>query len=603
MNFFKTFLASILGVLAALFLFIIIVIIYAAGQSSQPEPYVKSNSVLKISLRGDMPDRDRAQPFGDIFGSGNKDQVSLVSLKENLEKAAAHDNVAGVWLQLSPVTASWAQLEEARQHLKTFRDKSDKFVYAYTDDIGYNEKAYFLATAADSVFAPKETFFEFDGFFMQTMFMKGFYEKIGLEAEVVKRGKYKSAIEPLIREDYSEENEYQMTQLVNGVADVFLSAVEERTGNTREELNGYLNEAPRFEVGFAHRTGLVDSLIYPDQFKDMVRSRLGLGDEEELNTVDNSRYSRVARSSAGLDEVDSNNKIAVIHANGTILPVEPSSFPPGGQSYITATGIQEQLDEIEDDDNVKAIVLRVNSPGGAGTTSDLIWRMIKEQTGKMPVVASMGSVAASGGYYISMAADTIVAEPSTITGSIGVFARQININELMTDKLEFSFDGVKSHEYADWLTPTRSWKKAERATMQKYVDQFYETFVSKAAESRGVSYDYIDERAQGRVWNGADAQNEKLVDVLGGMSDAVQLAADRAGLAEGEYKIEHLPKPENVFDMLMQSAQTKAGSWMRSTLGMEHPALEQLHEAGQSLSDRNRWVNNTLIWPYEVQIQ
>lgn len=603
MNFFKTFLASVLGVLATLFLLFLIVLIYASTQSSQPEPYVRANTVLKVSIEGNLPDRISLQPFQNIFSSDKKDRVSLVNLKENLDKAASHENIKGVWLQLSPITASWAQLQEARNYIKSFREKSDKFIYANTDDLGYNEKAYYLATAADSVFAPKETFFEFDGFYMQTMFMKGFYDKIGLDPEVVKKGKYKSAVEPLIQKEYSEENKFQMKELLNGVADVFLQAVSEKTGRSRQELDSILNDSPRFEIGFARDTGMIDSLLYPDKFNRVMLSRMGLEDDEELKTVNNKRYSRVTRSTAGLEEVDSENEIAVLHANGTILPREPMSFPPGGQSFITAGSIKEQLEEIREDDNVKALVLRINSPGGAGTTSDMIWQMIRNTSDDLPVISSMGSVAASGGYYIAMGSDSIVAEPTTITGSIGVFARQMNINELMTDKLDFSFDQVKTHEHADWLSPTRSWSKAEIQTMQNYVDEFYATFVSKVSESRGLSYDFVDERAQGRVWNGQDAEEEKLVDKLGGMADAVQLAAEKAELPEKNYKVEHYPKPTNMFEMFIESAQTKAGTWIQNILGFDNSTLQHMQEVSHSFNNRREWVNNMVIWPFEIDIQ
>ena len=603
MNFFKTFLASILGVIAAFFLFFVIVLIYASTQSSQPEPYIRSNTVLKVSLEGSLPDRITTQPFQSLFSSGQKEQVSLVNLKENLEKAASHENIKGVWLQFGPMTASWSQLQEARGYIETFRDSSGKFVYANTDDLGYNEKAYFLATAADSVFAPKETFFEFDGFYMQTMFMKGFYDKIGLKPEVVKKGKYKSAVEPLIQEEYSEENEYQMQVLLDGVADVFLEAVSQKTGKSREELNTLLNESPRLEISFAREEGMVDSLLYPDQFNKLVLGRLGLEDDDELKTVTSDRYSRVTRSSAGLQEPEAENKIAVLHANGTILPKKPVSFPPSQQSYITSGSIKEQLEEIKDDDNVKALVLRVNSPGGAGTTSDMIWKMIRQTSQELPVISSMGSVAASGGYYIAMGADSIVAEQTTITGSIGVFARKVNFNELMADKLEFSFDEVKTHEHADWLSPTRSWSKAELQSMQNYVDEFYETFVGKVSESRGLSYNFVEQRAQGRVWNGRDAKQEKLVDLNGGMQEAIQLAAQKAQLSEGGYVVDHYPKPKNMLTMFLESAQAEANTWIQNMLGLDNAALQHMQEAGHSLSNKRDWVNNTVIWPFKVSVQ
>ena len=603
MNFFKTFLATVLGILASLFLVVLFIIIYAATQSGETEPYIRNNSILKIELSGSIPDKAKpSNPFEEAFNPNKKKKASLIGIKNNLEKAAAHDKIKGVWLQMRPMSASWPQLQEVRGYLESFREESGKFVYAYTDDIGFNEKAMYLATAADSIFAPPETFFEFDGFYLQSSFVTGLYDKLGLEARVAKSGKYKGAIEPITREEFSEPNEYQLRQIVEEITNTFMATITEKTGLTRSEIDELLNDSPRFEIGFASQYGFVDSLLYENELRDHINLRIGKDKGDELEIVSHSRYAKVNRSTAGLDEGNESNKIAVIHASGTILPVEPSTFPPGSQEFITATKINDILEDISEEENIKGIVFRVNSPGGAGTTSDLIWNMIREKTPDVPVIASMGATAASGGYYIAMAADTIVAESSTITGSIGVFARQVSMEELFNDKLGITFDEVKSHEHADWKTTTRTWNDDEMETIQHFVDQFYDTFLKRVSLSRDLEYDYVHEHAQGRVWTGADAQENKLVDVIGGFDDSIKLTAEKAGLSEGDYVVEHYPKTQSFVEKIVASAQQQAAVMVTSLFGLDWKTQE-MEQLQRIFKRQKNFQNQLLLWPYDIVVE
>nr|NIV11311.1 signal peptide peptidase SppA [Fodinibius sp.] len=259
MNFFKTLIAATLGTLIALLLIFFIGIITVSTSSQEPEPYIQSNSVLKISLRGMLPSQDSQNPLDELFNQSNNDKVSLETLKENLAKAKVHDNVEGVWLEIDFMSESWANLQEAHRLISAFRDSSDKFIYASTNDLGYNEKGYYLATAADSIFAPPETFFEFDGFFSQVTFFDGMFEKLGIDAEVIRHGKYKGAVEPFYRKDLSEENEYQLTQILNQTSATFLDAVSAKTGLSTEELNQLLNGQPNLTTQFGYENQLIDS--------------------------------------------------------------------------------------------------------------------------------------------------------------------------------------------------------------------------------------------------------------------------------------------------------------------------------------------------------
>lgn len=543
-----------------------------------------------------LPSHETQNPLDELFNQQNNDKVSLETLKENLDKAEAHDNVKGVWLEIDFMNESWANLQEAHRLISTFRDSSDKFVYANTNDLGYNEKGYYLATAADSVFAPPESFFEFDGFFSQVTFFDGAFEKLGIDAEVIRHGKYKGAVEPFFRKDLSEENEYQLTQILNQANNTFLEKVSNKTGRSIEELNNLLNSQPNLTTKFGFDEGLIDSLVYSDELSSHIKNRIGVDESGSLKTISFNRYKKVSSSSAGLSTPSASDKIAVVYANGPIMPDVNSDSPFDNQQYITVKFMEEQLEDIREDDDVKALVLRINSPGGSGSTSDAIWRMLQETKNDIPVVVSMGGVAASGGYYIAMAGDSIVAEPTTITGSIGVFATKFNTQQLFNDKLGITFDEVKTHEHADWMLPTRDLSSSEEKAFQQYIDQFYQTFITKAAEDRNMSVDEMDELAQGRVWVGADAQENGLVDELGGLDKALALAAEKAEIEE--YKISKYPEPKTFYELLMGSAATEAKAMLPNSWFM----ADEVKEIDQQLSILKRRDALTLF-PYQITIQ
>lgn len=596
MKFFKTLIAATLGTILALVLLFFILLITVSSSSQEPEPYIRDNTVLKISLSGTLPSQQPTNPFDEILGQNANDKVSLQTLKENLAKAQVHDNIKGVWLKINFMSEGWANLEEAHRMIKAFRDSSDKFVYASTNDIGLNEKGYYLATAADSVFSPPETFFEFDGFYSQVMFFDGAFEKLGIETEITRHGKYKGAVEPYYRKDLSEENAFQLNQILDRVSSTFLSAASRKSGRSLEELNNLLNSKPHITSEFGYEEQLIDSLMYDDELEAFIKSRIGIDKGSSLQTVSNSRYAKVSNSSAGRTLPSTSNKIAVIYANGPIMPQVTSNNPFANQEVITTDFFEEQLSDIKEDDDVKALVVRVNSPGGASSTSDLIWRMLKETKKDLPVIVSMGDVAASGGYYISMAADSIVAEPTTITGSIGVFATKFNARKLFNDKLGLTFDAVKSHEHADWLTQNREFTSAEQKAFQEYVDDFYQTFIGKVAESRGMSVDSVDEIAQGRVWTGAAAMEHGLVDVMGGLDKALEIASQKAEVTD--YKIETYPKPKSFYELLMKSANTKARAYFNSFFGSALD-VQEIQSQLSVLKQRGAYV----LFPYKINIQ
>jgi len=595
MKFLKTLIAATLGTFLAFALIFFIGLITISSTSQEPEPYVRSNSVLKISLSGTMPSKTSSNPLDELFNQQNNNKVSLETLKENLEKANEHDNIAGVWLEIDFMSGGWANLQEARQIIKTFRDSTDKFVYASTNDIGYNEKGYFLATAADSIFSPPESFFEFDGFFSQVMFYDGAFEKLGIKTEITRHGKYKGAVEPFYRKDMSKENEYQMNQLLNQTSKTFLSAVSEKTGRSIDDLNNLLNGQPTLTAHFGFEEQLIDSLMYPDQVVSHIKNKIGVEESSTLHTVSNERYAKVSSTTAGVPSISTSDKIAVIYANGPILPSANTS-PFSNQEFITADFFKKQLDDIRKDDDVKALVVRISSPGGSGSTSDVIWRMLQQIKTDMPVIVSMGDVAASGGYYIAVAGGKIVAEPNTITGSIGVFGTKFNTRQMFNDKLGITFDEVKSHDHADWLSQVREFTPSEQKAFQQYIDGFYQTFIGKVADARGMDIDRADEVAQGRVWTGADAHENNLVDELGGLDKALSLAAEQAELEE--YSTETYPKSKTIYELFMQSAGTQAQAligdqWFESSMA------EKVKKQVSMLQHRDA----LLFFPYDINIQ
>lgn len=588
LGFFKTMFATVLGVLVALFFIFLFFLIIGISNSGQPEPYISRGSVLKIQLSGLIPETDPNDPFEELFNPG-KAYTSLSSMKNVLRNAALDQRVSGLWLEFSPVFSSWAVLEELREELLTFKG-SGKFLYASTNDIGFNEPAYFLATTADSIFSPPESFFEFDGFVLQTSFYHKMFEKVGIEPEIARTGSFKAAVEPYIQEKFSRENEQQLQNIVDIYADVFLSAVEEFTGFSRSELNEILNESPRLTASYAIERGLISRAAYPSDVEGSIKDRLG---KSKLNTVDFKKYAKVSPSKAGREISSSSDKIAVLRLSGLIAPAEQVG-PGADPNMISVSRFEEAFEDIEKDDNIKAVVLRIDSPGGSGSTSDIIWKRLREFSKTKPLIASMVGVAASGGYYIAMAADTIVAMPSTITGSIGVFSTKFNAAELLNEKIGITYDEVTSHRHSNWFDVSQPFTKEQAAFFQRFNDNFYDTFISKVALSRGLSKTRVNEIGQGRVWTGRDALELGLVDVLGGLDQSLGIAADMASLES--YSIMELPKKKSPIEVFMELSSAQAQTYLRGIL-----LPEELNQAYNTLDHPQKYIQ--AILPVELSIR
>lgn len=594
MQFFKTFLASTLGTILGVLILFLILFAALMSSSSEPEPYIRSNTVLTVNLSGDIPSRVADDPFEELFNPAIRYEMSLQNLKSNLEKAASDDNIGAVWVKTNNVVASWANLESAYRYFDEYKE-SGKPLYFSTDDIGMNEKAYFLATLADSIYSPPETTFQFDGFVAQFSFYRNMLDKLGIEPEIFRVGRYKSAVEPFMNESSSPESREQTREILNSASDTFVDAVARRTGRSVDEIHTLLNTPPVNRVEFAIENGLIDAIAYDDEVEKIIKNRLELEDDDDLRTVSFTRYARVSSKRAGLERPDTSDKIAVIYSTGMILPNMGDS-PFNSSSGITPKNFKKQLEDASGDDNVKAIVIYIDSPGGAATSSDILWHYIKQASQKRPVVASMGSVAASGGYYMAMGADTVLAGKNTITGSIGIFNLLFNVQELMNEKIGIEYETMKTHDYADLLDLTRPFTPGERQIIQQNVENGYETFLQRVAEARGMTRDQTHEVAQGRVYTGIAAKEAGLVDEIGDIDRAIEIAAEMAGIET--YNLDIYPKKKELFEALISSSNLKLKAILTSW--MPESIMDEAHTVQFFLDQPNG--QNWMLLPFRVDV-
>jgi protease-4 len=542
MSFGKAFFSSCLGALTAMILFFVLVVIFFSvligGMSSEQEVIVADNSVLHLKLDAEISELQPDDPFAGLPFIGSEiPKIGLLQLKQAIEKAKTDDKIKGIYLDVSYPMTGFSTLEEIRESLIDFR-KSGKWVVAYNEVM--SEGAYYLATAADKIYLNPEGEIEFNGLTAEIGFFKKMFDKLEIKPQVFRVGEFKSAVEPFLLEKMSPENRLQLTELVNSIYGHVLTRVSEARNIPREKLKEISDKMLIRNAATALEMKLVDSLFYKDQFDQNLRSRLGLKGTETISLV---RYGKYRKSYSSYKS--SKNEIAVIVAEGAIVP--GSNDQP---QVIAADSFVEEIRKAREDKDIKAIVLRVNSPGGEFRSSDMIWRELELAKKSKPVIASMSDYAASGGYYLSMGCDTIVAQPHTITGSIGIFGVMFNLSDFLGNKIGITFDEVKTGEHGEMFTVTRPLTEVEKKFWQTNLEDHYETFTGKAAQGRNVSIDDIKKVASGRVWTGAQAKEHQLVDVLGGFNDAVKIAADKAGISS-DYKIRFYPKQKAFFEQLV----------------------------------------------------
>jgi len=561
MRFLSTLAASVLGTLLALgiVLFFGFFFFFALSLSTDTAPTVASGSVLTIPIQGPIPERVTKDPFQQALGQGPS--YDLRDLQTALRNATRDDRIGAVWLRLKGTSAQWGTLEEVRQAITETRDQGTP-VIASSEDFGMDEKEYFLASAADSVFTGPQSSFAYTGFSTVLPFFQNALEKLGVEPQVVRAGQYKSAAETFIRSDLSPENRTQLQALLTTTKNRFTEAVAADRPLSEEDLEEMARTDPLLQASVAVERGLIDGLRYEDEVRASLRNVTNTQDGD-LPTLDLSRYQRVPPEDANVSFTGSGT-VDVVYAQGNIVSGDPSEnpFAPNQQTLGSSTLI-DALEQARSSPSTEAVVLRINSPGGSASASEAMWRAVQRTANEKPVVVSMGDVAASGGYYIAAAADSIVANPTTTTGSIGVIGLLVNAQELFEDHMGITFDGVRSSPYADMYLPNRPLTADERRLLGQSIDSTYGTFLERVADGRGMERSAVHEIAQGRVWSGRDAREVGLVDTLGTLRDAVHIAGQSAGLGDGPYNTRMLPRPKTLFERFSEQLSTQTTQvWM-----------------------------------------
>ena len=576
MKFGKIVLAAFLGTLIALVInFFIKVGVVSSMISSlsksdaESSTTVKPNSLLYMKLDYDIPDRTVDNPIGSFNFSSMETQEStgMTTILHNIEHAKTDPNIKGIYLELSSIPTSTATLQEIRNKLIEFKE-SGKFIITYGES--YSQSAYYMASVADKIFLNPEGALDLHGMASQIMFYKHLFEKLDVEMQIVRgpNNRFKSAVEPYFLDKMSEANREQMDKLLNSIWGEILTSISQSRNISVEQLNKIAdNLETYFDAQKALEYGLVDNLYYKDQLLDELKGLTG--SNKDINTIGNANYAKSYK-----DKSVSKNEVAVVYALGQIFDGKGDE-----EQNIYSENLSKTIRKAREDENVKAIVLRVNSPGGSAVASAIIGRELDLTKAEKPIIVSMGDYAASGGYWISAKADYIFADPTTLTGSVGAFGTFPNQQGLLNDKIGLTFDVAKTNENADFGTVTQPLTEFQYGKLQEMVVKTYDDFTKRVAEGRGLTQSYVDSIGQGRVWSGVDAIGIGLVDQLGDMEDAIAYAAQKANLGE-DYKVTEWPKQKDFFTRIMESMNNngsdKLDAAMRSKLGSYYNYLQGL---------------------------
>ncbi|WP_313156988.1 signal peptide peptidase SppA [Sphingobacterium multivorum] len=585
-SFFKYVLATITGiVISFVVLFIVLMGIIGAiisSASSDQEIVVKSNSVLYLSFDYDISERSEANPLGSLNLPGySTKNIGLDDILARIKYAATDGNIKGIYLDASHIGVGFASLKEVRDELLAFK-KTGKFVVAY--NAGYDQKAYYVASTADKVYVNPQGTIDFKGLASSTMFYKDLLDKVGVEMQIVKVGTFKSAVEPFFLNKMSDPNRLQVTSYLGSIYSTFINEIAASRNIAADSLRAIANDYRVRDADDAVKYKLADAKLYKDELLSDLRKRLKISEKDEISFVSLLDYNKKLKDDA------SGSEVAVLYAAGEIVDGEGT-----GPGQIGGDKFSRELRKLREDDAVKAVVLRVNSPGGSALASDIIWREVILTKKVKPVIVSMGDLAASGGYYISAAADSIFAEPTTITGSIGVFGVIPNFQNLMNNKIGVHYDGVKTGKFADLMTSfDRPLTAEERDIIQREVDKVYGTFTKVVADGRKLSIADVDSIGQGRVWTGAQGVNNKLVDRLGNLDVAIQAAAKKANLSK--YKVSQYPEKEDPFTSILNNSKEKVQVWIaKEQMGEYYRYFDVVRKATAQTGVQARM-------PYSVEI-
>ncbi|WP_293717183.1 signal peptide peptidase SppA [uncultured Parabacteroides sp.] len=559
--------ASALGVFVAVGLisivFIFTIIGIASSINSTPDYSPKNNTVYKLTLDGSLSDNTEENPLAMLMGETEK-ALSLKDILSTIQTAKENKNISGIYIEAKSLNAGSASLEAIRRALTDFKE-SGKFVIAYSDN--YSQGCYYLCSMADKVFLNPQGTLGLIGMASQTMFYKELLKKVGVDMMIFKVGTYKGAVEPFMLDKLSDANREQIQSYMSTIWDNVTSGIAESRNISTEDINNFANQGYAFaSAEKAVECKLVDELKYRPEAEEYVKELAGQSDKR-LQTADITKIKSI--KTINREKAD---RIAILYAEGEIKP-EVSSSPYNVEQTITEK-VATELIKLKNDNNIKAVVFRVNSPGGSAFVSEQIWRQVVELKKVKPIVVSMGDVAASGGYYISCAASKIIAEPNTLTGSIGIFGIFPNVTGLF-NKLSLTTDIVKTNTYADLGDMSRPMREDEKVLIQSFVERGYETFITRCADGRGMSKEAINEIGQGRVWTGEQAKERRLVDELGGINKAIETAASLADLSD--YSLTYVSGTKDFWKEFIekQLGEVKV-SIVKSVLGDEYEYFKNL---------------------------
>lgn len=588
-DFMKQAFATVVGILIFTVAMGIIGVISILGMvaSTESTPKVKDNSVLVLDLNGVMQERAEDDLYGFLTG-GEVSSLGLDELTEAIDKAKADDNVKGIYIEASMFAPDGpASVQALRNKLVEFK-KSGKWIVAYGDQ--YTQSAYWLCSVADKVIVNPEGIVDWHGLCTETMYFKDLLAKFGVKMQIAKVGKFKSAVEPFFADKMSDANREQISVYLNGIWGNIVKEVAQSRKLDAKTLNAYADSLVTFaSADELLKMKLVDQVAYYDEVRAEIKKRLGLDEDDNISQVS------VTQMCAQPNKNKADDRIAVYYAYGDIVSDAQSEMTNGAS--ICSANVVPDLEALMNDDDVKAVVLRVNSPGGSAYASEQIWRAVTRLKAKKPVVVSMGTYAASGGYYISCAANYIYAEPTTLTGSIGIFGMFPDVSGLLTDKLGLKFDQVKTNKYSNFGTTSRPFNEEEMQYLTNMIDRGYKTFTKRVSDGRKIPVERVYEIAEGRVWLGQDALKIKLVDGIGGIEQAVAKAAELAKVKE--YRTKAYPAKADMFESLLNRASSEDGNYLdgklRSTLGEYYAPFMFLKQLDRQDAIQARMPINVVI--------
>lgn len=592
-DFFKNVAATIVGLLAFGLIMTILGVICIIGMiaSSNSKPTLKDNAVMVLKLQGQIEDRSEDNWLGELTGE-QFNNLGMNKILSSIRKAKDEEKVKGIYLETGILESDYATLQEIRNALADFK-KSGKWIIAYGDAL--SQGGYYLASVANKVYINPEGNVDWHGIASQPQYIKDVAAKFGVHFTVVKVGKYKSYTETYTEDKMSDANREQVSQYIGGLWQQMLADVSKSRNISKDSLNRYADGLMVFDdAQLLKSRKMVDGFCYYDEIRDVVKRQLGLKTDETINQVDYNDVDMAIDDSNLMGE-----EIAVYYCQGSIVRMETPSIY-GSEQQIVSTKVIKDLQELADNSQVKAVVLRINSGGGDAYASEQIWRAVKELNKKKPVVVSMGGMAASGAYYMSMGAQYIMAQPTTLTGSIGIFGALPDFSDLMTKKLGFKYDEVKTNRNSAYASAgmSRPWSAEEITTMQNYVNRGYNLFRKRVAEGRKMSTEQVEKIAQGRVWLGTDAKNIKLIDGFGGLSDAIDKAAELAHLSS--YQAVEYPALAGWMEQLMDMAGGNKGTYLDEQLRL---ALGDLYQPFIMIRNMKEKEPIQAALPYVLNIQ